>query len=83
MHQIHNELAVMRWRSNGAWPAPVVIRAPIGGYLTGGSIYHSQFRREHLYPHSRGCAWFFRPTRLDANGLLRTAISLRRSGAVS
>ena len=39
MHQLRNELSVLRWRSNGTWAAPAVIRVPIGGYLTGGAIY--------------------------------------------
>src|SRR5580698_7094040 len=36
MMQIRDELSVIRWRSNNGFSCPIVIRAAIGGYLTGG-----------------------------------------------
>jgi 2-oxoisovalerate dehydrogenase E1 component beta subunit len=70
--QIVSEAARLRYRSNGAWGCPIVIRAPFGGGVHGG-LYHSQ-SVEAFYAHVPGLKVVIPSTPEDAKGLLKSAI---------
>ncbi len=71
MMQIRNELATMRYRSNGDWSCPVVMRVPVGGYIHG-SLCHSQ-SIEGYFTHLPGIRIAYPSNAADAKGLLKTA----------
>jgi 2-oxoisovalerate dehydrogenase E1 component subunit beta len=70
--QLVSEAARLRYRSNGDFGVPMVIRAPYGGGVHG-ALYHSQ-SIEAFYGHVPGLKVVTPSTPHDAKGMLRAAI---------
>jgi len=72
-NQITTNMSTLRWRSFGAWKCPLVIYAPYGAYLPGGSLWHSHSSESSL-AHVPGIRVAIPSTPEDAAGLFWTAI---------
>jgi 2-oxoisovalerate dehydrogenase E1 component len=73
INQLMNQVSSLRWRTCGDWSCPMVILAPYGAYLPGGSLWHSE-SNEGMWAHIHGLKVVVPGTPEDAAGLLWTAI---------
>ena len=69
--QMRNEIATVRWRSQGAWSTPMVVRMTVGGYIKGGPFHSTTV--EAAYSHIPGWYVVYPSCAEDAKGLLKTA----------
>ena len=73
LNQLMTQVASLRWRTCGDWSCPMVLMAPYGAYLPGGSLWHSE-SNEGMWAHIHGLNVVIPSTIEDAAGLLWTAI---------
>jgi len=71
-HQIEGQVARMRFRSQGRYPMPMVIRAPFGGNVRTPEMHSDA--HEAKYANSPGLKVVMPATAADAKGLLTTAL---------
>lgn len=69
--QMRDEIAPMRWRSDGAWGCPMVCRVAVGGYIKGGPWHSSNI--ETYFSHIPGWYIAYPSCAEDAKGLIKTA----------
>ena len=81
-NQVVTNLCNLRWRSFGTWTCPLVIYAPYGAYLPGGSLWHSQANEAPL-AHYPGINVAIPSNPEDAAGLALDRDALRRSNLCS
>src|SRR5689334_5793851 len=72
-NELVTNVATIRWRTFGNWKCPVVLYAPYGAYLPGGSLWHSQ-ANESALAHYPGIHVVVPSAPDDAAGLLWTAM---------
>ena len=72
-NQVVTNISTLRWRSFGDWKCPMVVYAPMGAYLPGGSLWHSMSGEGYL-AHTTGIRVAIPSTPEDAAGLFWTAI---------
>jgi len=72
--QLVDEAATLRWRSNGVWKAPFVVRMAYGGYLGGaGALWHSE-ASVGMLSSIPGIRIFVPSNATDAAGMIGTAV---------
>lgn len=76
-NQIVSELATLHWRSDGGWPAPVIVMVPCGGYRPGLGPFHSA-SMDGVAAHIPGIDVFMPSTAGDAAGMLNAAFASER-----
>ena len=69
--QMRNEIPTLRWRSNGVWKNPLVVRMAVGGRIKGGPFHSTS--PEALYAHTPGWYICYPSNAEDAKGLIKTA----------
>ncbi len=72
-NQLVTHISSLRWRTCGDWSCPLIMIAPYGAYLPGGSLWHSE-SNEGFWAHIHGLNIAIPSTPEDAAGLLQSAI---------
>ena len=69
--QLRDEIPTVRWRSQGEWECPVVVRVAVGGYIKGGPWHSANV--ESFFAHIPGWYVAYPSCAADAKGLIKAA----------